>query len=102
MPLATELFEQESDGGAAGKRERFFQLERCLMRFSDGGMNAPGCLVVPVEGLLDGPAVLIEVGGGIHQWYFTRLVGARLEKQDLKLAQMQIAVVLPARAVLRQ
>ena len=102
MSLAMELFQHERERGAARNQERDFQFEHRLMGFADPGMDSPGGLLVPVERVIDGPAALVEVRGRIHQRQLTRLRCARLEKQHLKLAQVQVAVVLPARTLPRQ
>src|ERR1043166_3878406 len=99
MAFAVELFEHEGQRRAGRQRRRLIQLEHRPVRLSLRGMDAPGRLLVPVESVLDGPARLIEVRGGTYQGQLARLRGARLKQQDLKLAQMQIAVVLPARTI---
>src|SRR6266545_4912510 len=63
MSLAMELFQDENESGAVRQCERLLQFEDRLVRFTDARMNAPGGLLVAVEGMLDGPAVLIEIGG---------------------------------------
>jgi len=65
-------------------------------------MNAPCRLLFPVERVVNGPALLVEVGGGIRERHVARLRCARFEDQALKLTQVQIAVVLTTRTFIRQ
>jgi hypothetical protein len=69
----------------------------CDSPTSDG---CPRPSLLPIKRLLDGPALLIEVGGRIRQNQIARRRDPRVEEANLKLAQMQIAIVLPARSVL--
>src|SRR6266571_1639909 len=102
MSLAMELFEHEGQRRAGRDRERLLQLEHRAVRLSLGGMDTPSSLLVPVKRVFDGPAGLVEVRGRIHQRHSARLCRTRFKQHYLKIAEMQIAVVLPARSVLGQ
>ena len=89
VPAAVELI--EFNGDARIRRNRLLQDEHRFVRFADGGVDAPGCLGLAVDGTGNVPASLVEVGdrrgngnggvAGVHSHF----------------GEVQVAVVLPAR-----
>src|SRR5688572_18982979 len=72
------------------------------MGFADFRVNTPGSLFVSIEGLLDGPALLVKVGRRTRKAHRPRCGGSWLENQQLELTQVQIAVVRTAGSFLWQ
>ena len=94
---------------AKGDRERVIGAEdrrrgehehRCV-RLSFLGMDAPGSGRVAVEGVLNRPALLIEVGAGAGDLHHGRLAAGG-EDAGVELREMEVAVVGPPRALHRE
>src|ERR1051326_6595800 len=62
VTVAVELFEDEGEHGARRDGEWLLGLKDRLMTLADLGVNAPGGLLVAIDGVFNGPAVLVEVG----------------------------------------
>ena len=99
MAPSVELFEIDHDAGAGLKRYGVLQLEDGMMRLAHLGIDSPRGFRVAVEGMGNGPVDLIPVGGRTGELESGWLRGAGIDQLCFELAEMQVAVVLSARAI---
>ena len=103
MAAAVFLIENESQRGAIVGANVFPGFKHRPMRFADFGINAPGRFRFAIDGFGDLPVRLVKIGGGILQsdGPVRRRPGSRRRLQA-KFGQVEVAIVLPARAFVRQ
>ncbi|MGV2339075.1 MAG UNVERIFIED_CONTAM: hypothetical protein LVR18_35365 [Planctomycetaceae bacterium] len=65
MFASVDLSQQDVNGAFRGDADGLIQLEHGEVRLCFLRVYAPGSFQVTVDGLLDGPAILAEVSGGL-------------------------------------
>ena len=109
MSATVQLFEDHCQRGAALEVDRLSELHDGSMVLADFRIDAPGRGRIAVERVRDRPALLVEVRSRILQRDLvpTLRVGTGFRtrcwqccREDFDLAEVQIAVVLSARAAM--
>ena len=100
MHVAMCLPEDDGEGVAGAEHDRRRRHEDGVMRLSFLGMDPPGGRRIAIEGMLDRPALLVEVGGGAGDRDPLGLGDAGMENAKLELREMEIAVLPPPRPLL--